>query len=90
MEEVNALALRNRLGEILDRLEKKEEPILISKGRKIKAVLVTPAQFEKRFLDWQAEDKKKKILTSMRRLRRKRKGTETSLSVLRAIRGYHS
>jgi PHD/YefM family antitoxin component YafN of YafNO toxin-antitoxin module len=90
MEEVNALALRNRLGEILDRLEKKEEPILISKGRKIKAVLVTPAQFERRFLDWQTEDKKKKILTSMRRLRKKRKGTETSLSVLRTIRGYHS
>lgn len=90
MEEVNALTLRNRLGEILDRLEKKEEPILISKGRKIKAVLVTPEQFERRFLDWQAEDKKKKILTSMRRLRKKRKGTENSLSVLRAIRGYQS
>jgi PHD/YefM family antitoxin component YafN of YafNO toxin-antitoxin module len=51
MEEVNALAVRNKLGEILDRLEKKGEPILISKGRKIKAVLVTPSQFERRFLD---------------------------------------
>jgi PHD/YefM family antitoxin component YafN of YafNO toxin-antitoxin module len=88
MEEVNALALRNRLGEILDRLEKKEEPILISKGRKIKAVLVTPAQFERRFLDWQTEDKKKKFLTAILKLRKKRRGTETSLSVLRTIRGY--
>ena len=48
MEEVNALTVRNKLGEILDRLEKKGGPILISKGRKIKAVLVTLAQFEKR------------------------------------------
>jgi len=88
MEEVNALTLRNRLGEILDRLEKKEEPILISKGRKIKAVLVTPAQFERRFLDWQTEDKKKKLLTAILKLRKKRRGTETSLSVLRTIRGY--
>ena len=35
MEEVNALKLRNNLGEILDRLRDKGEPILISKGRKI-------------------------------------------------------
>jgi hypothetical protein len=90
MEEVNALALRNRLGEILDRLEKNEEPILISKGRKIKAVLVTPAQFERRFLDWQAEEKKKKLLAMILHLRKKRRGAESSLSVLRTIRGYDS
>ncbi len=46
MEEVNALKIRNNLGEILDRLNDKGEPILISKGRKIRAVLVTPEQFE--------------------------------------------
>ena len=90
MEEVNALTLRNKLGEILDRLEKKEEPILISKGRKIRAVLVTPEQFERRFLDWQAEDKKEKLLANILRLRKKRKGAETSLAVLRNLRGYDS
>ena len=88
MEEVNALSLRNRLGEILDRLNKNQEPIFVSRGRKIKAVLVTPAQFERRFLDWQTEDKKKKLLTAILQLRKKRRGSETSLSVLRAIRGY--
>ena len=35
MEEVNAFRIRNNLGEILDRLNKKGEPILISKSRKI-------------------------------------------------------
>ena len=59
MEEVNALQIRNNLGEILERLNDKDEPILISKGRKIRAVLVTPEQFEKRFLDWQVEEEKK-------------------------------
>ncbi len=54
MEEVNALQIRNNLGEILDWLNDKGEPILISKGRKIRVVLVTPEQFEKRFLDRQA------------------------------------
>jgi len=42
MEEVNALKIRNNLGETLDRLNDKGEPILISKGRKIRDVLVAP------------------------------------------------
>ena len=42
IEEVNALKIRNNLAEILDRLNEKGESILISKGRKIRAVLVAP------------------------------------------------
>ena len=38
---------------------KKGEHIFISKDREIRAVLVTPEQFEKRFLDWQTKEKKK-------------------------------
>ena len=88
MEEVNALRIRNNLGEILDRLNDKGEPILISKGRKIKAVLVTPEQFEKRFLDWQTKEEKKRFLDLVRRLRKGRKEKVSSLSVLRQLRGY--
>ena len=65
MEEVNALKIRNNLGEILDRLDDKGEPILISKGRKIRAVLVTPEQFEKRFLDYQTQEDKERLLDSL-------------------------
>ena len=90
MEEVNALAVRNRLGEILNRLEKKGAPILISKGRKIRAVLVTPSQFETRFLDWQAQEKKTLLLDSIRKMREKRTTGETSLQALRRLRGYKS
>jgi len=50
----------------LDRLNKKDEPIFISKGRKIRAVLVTPEQFEKRFLDWQAKEEKKRLLDTVK------------------------
>ena len=42
MKTVNALKIRNNLGEILDLLEKTKEPILVSKGREIRAVLITP------------------------------------------------
>ena len=88
MEEVNALKVRNNLGEILDRLADKGEPILISKGRKIRAVLVTPEQFEKRFLDYKTREDKERLLDSLKRLRKKKKGKQSSLSLLRKLRGY--
>jgi len=88
MEEVNALKVRNNLGEILDRLSETGEPVFISKGRKIRAVLVTPEQFEKRFLDWQVRSEKKKFLNNFKKLRKGKKGNLSSLTVLRGLRGY--
>jgi prevent-host-death family protein len=88
MEEVNALKLRNNLGEILDRLRDKGEPILISKGRELRAVLVTPEQFEKRFLDWQAAEHRKRFLKNVAQLKKTTKSRLDSLTVLRQLRGY--
>lgn len=88
MKEINALKLRNNLGEILDQLNKTGEPVVISKGRKVKAVLITPEQFEKRFLDYQAEEKKKEILEKILALRADRIGDRDSVAVLRELRGY--
>jgi len=88
MEEVNALKIRNNLGEVLDRLNDKGEPIFISKGRKIRAVLVTPEQFEKRFLDWQTKEERKKFLKNFKSLKRGKRGRLSSLSILRQLRGY--
>jgi len=88
MEEVNALKVRNNLGEILDRLNRTGEPILVSKGRKVCAVLVTPEQFERRFLDWQAEDAKRRMLDRLKALRKRKEGSLDSLTVLRQLRGY--
>lgn len=88
MEQVNALKVRNNLGEILDRLSKTGEPVLISKGRKIRAVLVTPEQFEKRFLDWQSRSEKQKFLNNFKKLREKKRTSLSSLTLLREVRGY--
>jgi len=88
MEEVNALKIRNNLGEILDRLSETGEPIFISKGRKIRAVLVTPDQFKRRFLDWQIEEERKKFLKAVKGLRKGKKSQDNILSVLRQLRGY--
>lgn len=88
MRTVNALKIRNNLGEILDSLEKNGEPILLSKERKIRAVLITPEDFKKRFLDKQAEENRKKLLQKIKDLRASPVIQKDSLDVLRGLRGY--
>ena len=82
------LTLRNRLGEILDQLAKTGEPVLVNKGRKAMAVMITPVQFEQRFLIYQAEEKKRELLAKVKASRSARIGRKTSLEVLRELRGY--
>ncbi len=88
MKTVNALKIRNHLGEVLEELNKTKNPILVSKARKIQAVLITPEQFKKRFLDYQAEEEKKRLLETIKGLRRKSQSPKESIEVLRELRGY--
>jgi PHD/YefM family antitoxin component YafN of YafNO toxin-antitoxin module len=90
MKTVNALKIRNHLGEVLDELNKSGKPILVSKGRKIQAVLITPDQFKKRFLDYQAEEEKKRLLEVIKDSKAERKGGKESVEVLRELRGYET
>ena len=88
MRQVNALKIRNHLGEVLEALRTDGEPILISKGRKIAAVLITPEQYQRRFLDHQTEEQKRKMLERIHEMRATRIGGRQSVAVLREIRGY--
>lgn len=90
MKTVNALSVRNHLGEILDGLTSTSEPVLISKGKKIRAVLFTPEAFERRFLDLQAEEEKKRFFKKLAGLRSPKRGLEDSVEALRRLRGYGS
>jgi len=85
---VNALKIRNNLGEVLDLLNNTGEPILVSKGRKLRAVLITPEQFKRRFLDYQAEERKRQLLETIRGLRDDSLEKRGSVEVLRELRGY--
>jgi len=88
MKTVNALKVRNNLGEVLDELDRTGTPILVSKGRKIRAVLITPEQFKTRFLDYQAEAEKRRLLETIKGLRANSRTGEDSIDVLRELRGY--
>ncbi len=88
MRTVNALKIRNNLGEVLDLLNDTGEPILVSKGGKLKAVLITPEQFKRRFLDYQAEERKRQLLETIKGLRHDSLERKGSIEVLRELRGY--
>jgi len=87
-ETVNALQVRNRLGEILDRLERTGEPVQISKGRRVRAVLISPEDFQRRFLDKQAEDKRRALIEKIRASRVPSSAASDSTEILREMRGY--
>jgi hypothetical protein len=60
----------------------------VSKGKEVRAVLITPEQFKKRFLDYQAEEQKKQCLDTIKSLRVDSLETKSSVEVLRELRGY--
>jgi PHD/YefM family antitoxin component YafN of YafNO toxin-antitoxin module len=88
MRQVNALKIRNNLGEVLDMLQADGEPIIINKGRKIAAVLITPEQYQRRFIDHQTEEQKRKLLERLAGMKDNRIGSRNSLAILRELRGY--
>jgi PHD/YefM family antitoxin component YafN of YafNO toxin-antitoxin module len=77
MKTINALALRNNLGRVLDSLAESGEPVLVE-------------DFKRRFVDLQSEDEKKKLLATIERLRSPNISGKDSLEVLRELRGYPS
>lgn len=88
MKTVNALQVRNNLGKVLQELEQTKEPILLSKGRKVRAALITIEDFQRRFIDRQAEEAKEKWRSALGELSAARVGSRSSLEILRELRGY--
>ena len=86
MKTINALFLRHKLGEILQEMENTKEPVLISKGKEIKAALVPIEDFQKRFLDKLAEEERRKMKEKIRSLIAPRIGPMDSLNTLEDLR----
>jgi len=88
MKTVNALQIRNNLGRVLQELEETKEPILLSKGRKVRAAIITIEDFQRRFVDWQAEEAREKWRVALDQLSAPRVTSRSSLEILRELRGY--
>ena len=63
---VTALELRNRLGRILDRMDRDQEPVIIEKGRRPRAVLLPLSLYRERFLDFQEKALRDELVREIR------------------------
>lgn len=84
MIKINALKIRQQFGSVLKQLKKKQEPIVIEKGRIPVAVLIDMETFQKRFIDYREKEKRDRILQLAQETAQPVK--EDSLRVLRELR----
>lgn len=88
MKSVTALDVRNNLGRILDDLDDAGEPIVINKGRTARAVLISLADFKRRFIEYQAQERRRELLAKARSMRTEAKPGVDTVALLRQLRGY--
>jgi len=88
MRTTNALELRRALGKVLKQLERDGRPILIEKGRKPRAVLISLQDYSERFVDAAAADERERLAEEILALRaRARRSRRTSVELVRELRG---
>jgi len=88
MKRVNALTIRQSLGRVLDQLEKTGEPVIVEKDRKARAVLITLADFERRFVEVGALERRRQIAREIEALRdRTAKHATSAVDSIRELRG---
>ena len=88
MKSVNAVQLRQSLGKVVARLQKDGEPILLQKGHRPVAVLISIEDFQERFHEKAAADQRDQVVERLRALRRSGADPTSGLAILREIRGY--
>lgn len=86
MKKANALQMRQNMGKIVDQLIKTGEPILIEKMRKPVAVLITLEDYERRFVDKDADDRRKQLVAEIRKANLKAPAGKTTLDLIRDMR----
>jgi PHD/YefM family antitoxin component YafN of YafNO toxin-antitoxin module len=91
VRKVNALTVRQSLGKVLRDLERTGEPILVEKGRRPAAVLITLRDFNERFVERTAAEERrrvvKEILASRRAPSKSDADGRSVVEMLREIRG---
>lgn len=87
MEKVNALELRQSLGKVVERLERTGEPILLEKGRRPVAVLISIRDFQERFVEKAAAAARDQVLEGIDQLAAPASDPTPAIDILREIRG---
>lgn len=86
MIKANALTLRQNLGNILRQLKKTGKPILIEKNREAAAVLITLDDYQKRFVDIEADEHRQNLIATIKAAQIKLKAGQTTQSLIDDLR----
>lgn len=86
MKKTNALKLRQSLGTVLDMLKKEGQPVLIERNSKPAAVLISLEDYEKRFVDRDADNRRKELVEKLLATKVKMPKGKTSLDLIRESR----
>lgn len=86
METVNALELRQSLGKVLDRLERDGAPIVVCRRRTPAAALVSLKDYRERFVDREADQRRRDIVARLKQLKFEPPTAGTTLDMLRDLR----
>lgn len=88
MKEINAVALRQSLGKVVEELEAAGEPILLKKGRRVVAALISLRDFQERFVTKAASEARLKLLDEMDEMARPSSVSDDAVHVLRELRDH--
>jgi prevent-host-death family protein len=86
MRSINALQLRHSLGNILKLLQKSGDPILVQRGKQPVAVLISVKDYQERFVDRDADERRRAAVARIRSLRFTPPKGKTTLDLLRELR----
>lgn len=82
MKTVNALKLRQQLGSVLRSLQESGQPVLIERNSKPAAVLISLDDYQKRFVDREADEKRKQMVEILLRTRLRLPAGKSTLDLL--------
>ena len=86
MIKTNALEVRNNFGAILKKMSRTGQSVLIEKNRKPAAVLISLEDYQKRFVDKEADSKREEIVQKIKSSKLKLPKKISSLDILRELR----
>jgi len=86
MKKVNALELRQSLSKIIKILQRTHEPILLEKGRKPAAVIISLEDFAMRFVEKAADERRQKLQEEILSMKIPSKDARTAEVILRDTR----
>ena len=86
MKTVNALQLRQSLGRVLTQLERDGAPIVVQRGRRPAAVLISLRDYQERFADKAADEHRRAVVDALKATRFSKPVRRTTLDLLRELR----